>query len=163
MSAHVRDYECKLYMGWSLKCLPELPVASSSSSTRANRCGGGTGSSYLPLTHRIVRRGQCAWKRKDLEVPPWKPPTHAPDPHDLSPSLLPAFSMQASPPEWMWPRCARLLSGLWLCTITVMACLWRIGGRHLILFTQLIFMCISSLLYTECCTIHAASCFKKNP
>lgn len=83
------DNECKLYIGCSLKCLRILCCAVSSS-TWTNWGWW----QLISAIHMLKRRQeQCAWKRKHgLRSHHSSPP-----PHDLSPSWLPAFSMQASP------------------------------------------------------------------
>lgn len=74
-------------------------------------------------------------------------------------AILTAIFMQASLRVWCSPR--SLVSSvdgvLFLCLMPFSEGSERGISR---IFIQLI-MCITSLLYTKCCTIHAASCMEK--
>lgn len=143
------DYECKLYTGWSLDCLSRFLVV------------------FPPHQHEQIdekqrRQEQCAWKRKPVLRS-----------HYGSPSLTPMTSHH--------PDCqlyyASLTLSVW-CGPGVLVCSvgcvimynyqpWLVpegwvGGIWYSSSSS--FLCALPVYCTlQCCTIHAASCFKKNP
>lgn len=109
----------------------------------------------LPLVKSAIltmmrRFEQYAWKRKRIlrshhGSPPPCPPTTSHHPYCHLVVCKP--HLEVCDCRTILPRCAHLLSGF--CgSASVVACFCRVSERRLILFIQLIFMCITSLLYT---------------
>lgn len=155
MSSHVQTMNVNCTWGWSLECLSEFLVLFAPHQ-RAKRWR--MAARYLPFSrwrgrlNNVHGRGNMSWGPTMVNpyptpLPPW-PLT-----------ILTAICQYAS---LTWSvRCSPgvLVPSVWSCV--TQSCLVSEGSVGGIWYPELIFMCITSLLYTECCTIHAASCLKK--